>query len=56
METSRQLSIVQFYQKKPNRKNQARDFNRIEEECKLSRLSIVGLENTFKLHDFAEIF
>ena len=56
METSRQLSIIQFYQKKPNRKNQARDFNRIEEEDKLNRLSIVDLQNTFMLNDFAEIF
>ena len=56
METSRQLSIIQFYQKKPNRKHLARDFNRIEEEDKLCRLSIVYLENTFMLNDFAEIF
>ena len=56
METSTQLSIIQFYQKKPNRKNQTLDFNRIEEEDKLNRLSIVDLENTFTLNDFAEIF
>ena len=56
METSRQLNIIQFCQKKPNRKNQARDFNRIEEEDKLNRLSIVDLENTFLLNDFAEYF
>ena len=56
METCRQLSIIQFYQKKPNRKNQARDLNRIEEENKLNRLNIVDLENTFTLNDFAEIF
>ena len=55
METSRQLSIIPFYQKKPNRKNQARDFNMIEEEDKLDRLSIVDLENTFMLNDFAEM-
>ena len=55
METSRQLSIIQFYQKRPNRKNQARDFNRIEED-ELNRLSVVDLENTFMLNDFAEIF
>ena len=56
METSRQLSIIQFYQKKPNCKTQARDFNRIEEEDKLNRLSIADLENTFMLNDFTEIF
>ena len=56
METSRQLSIIQFYQKKPNRKNQARDFNRIEEEDKLNRLSILDQDNTLMLNDFAGIF